>query len=396
MKRSNWLSLAVLGLLAAVLTGCPSKEFKVGVVVPASGDAEIYGQAVQNGVELAIEQLNADAAYETPIVARFYDTGSDATTAAEKLREAYGDGAIAVIGGITSGEAREMLPVVDGGNKVLLSPSASSPELTGASRNFYRIWPSDFTAAGKMAQAAATGLGVKTMVIIAEEQPYAKGMQGVLAPAFENLDGEVLEVIEFPPNTTDLDALVERGVSLNPDAIYLAAYADGIGSMILALRSAGYTGKILTTSAFATSSAIARVGEAAAGVYLTQTVFQTDSDFAHVQKFVNSYQEKFGELPDIYAAHGYDALMVLAEAVNGRATLPAEVKDGLRDDINEFPGVTGSIQFDDKGDVRKFPRVYIITEDLALVDYDEMAQRKREEIRRKQEELRRRLEQLGS
>lgn len=385
--------LAIMGI-AMLLTGCPSQEIKIGAVLPLSGEAALYGEAVRKGIELAYEEISADAEYATQIEIEVVDSESDPEKAKELLREQFDGGVMATIGGVTSGEAKQMIEVVDRFDRVLLSPSASSPDLTGISRNFYRIYPSDHTSANKMAQSAAVALKVKTIVIIAEEQPYAKDIQEVFRNAFEINDGEVLEEIEFPTGTTDVAALVSHALSLNPDAVYLAGYEGGIGAMIEELRRLDYKGRILTTSAFATPAAIARVGEAAAGVYLTQTVFEVESDHAHVQKFVSSYRDKYSEEPDIYAAHGYDAMMVMAAAIEGRPALPSEVKKGLRDTIKEFPGVTGSIQFDEKGDVKKFPRLYIIDQELYLVDYNERVRKKQEEVRKRREAIQRQLQDL--
>lgn len=386
--------LAILLLFAVVLVGCPSENVKVAAVLPLTGDAANYGEAVRRGIELAYEEVQADPELTTPVILEVVDTESDPEKAKEKLAEQYDNGAVIAIGGVTSGEAKAMIDVVDKYDRVLISPSASSPELTGISRNFYRVYPSDHTAASKMAQSAYQDLNAETVVVIAESQPYAQGVHSVFKPAFEGYGGEVKEIIEFPPGTSDLEALVSRAVSLEPDAVYLAGYAEGIGSMIQELRERDYQGEILTTSAFATSNAIAKVGEDAAGVFLTQTVFETHSDHAHVSHFVNAYKEKYGELPDIYSAHGYDTMMVVATAVQGRPPLAGEVKKGLRDEIKEFPGVTGSIQFDEKGDVRKYPRLYKISEDLLLVDYNEQVRKRQEEIRKKREALQRQLEEL--
>ncbi|MDA8017119.1 MAG: branched-chain amino acid ABC transporter substrate-binding protein [Thermoanaerobaculia bacterium] len=386
--------IAILAMTAIFLLGCPPDTVKVAAVLPLTGEAAGYGEAVRRGIELANEEIQSQTDRQTPLVISFVDTGSDPEKASEQLTEQFGQGNIIAIGGVTSGEAKQMIEVIDRYDKPLLSPSASSPELTGISRNFYRIFPSDHTAANKMAQSAFQDLEIETIVIIAEEQPYAQGVHSVFKPAFEAEGGEVLELVAFPPGTSDLEALVEHAVSFKPDAVYLAGYADGIGSMIQELRRKRFRGKILTTSAFATSQAIAKVGEAASGVYLTQTVFEPDSEYAHVQKFVNAYQSKFGETPDIYAAHGYDALLVVAAAAEGRAPLPDELKKGLRDEVKEFPGVTGSIQFDEKGDVRKYPRLYKIGNDLVLIDYNEQVRRQQEEIRKRREALQKQLEEL--
>lgn len=393
IRRPNGF-IAILAMTAFFLLGCPPDTVKVAAVLPLTGEAQGYGEAVKRGLELAYQEIQSQTDRQTPIELAVVDSESDPEKAKEMLADLFGKGFIIAVGGVTSGEAKQMIEVIDRYDKPLISPSASTPELTGISRNFYRIFPSDHTAANKMAQSAFQDLDIETIVIIAEEQPYAQGVHSVFKPAFEAEGGEVLQLVAFPPGATDLDALVEHAVSFKPDAVYLAGYADGIGSMIQELRRKNYTGKILTTSAFATSSAIAKVGDAAAGVFLTQTVFEPDSEYAHVQKFVHAYQDSYGETPDIYAAHGYDAMMVVAAAAEGHPPLPDELKKGLRDAIKEFPGVTGSIQFDEKGDVRKYPRLYKIGEDLLLIDYNEQVRRQQEEIRKRREALQKQLDEL--
>ncbi len=392
-KPARTFTALVLGCLGLLLLGCPQKAIKVGVVLPLSGENNTYGEPIRKGIELAYADIQADPDANVSIELAVVDTESDATKATQLLEEQFNSGALIAIGGVTSVEAKEMVTAADKAELVLLSPSASSPGLTGISRNFYRIFPSDFAAATKMAQFASQELKMTRVVVVTEVQSYAKGIHGVFQPAFEGYGGEVLEVIEVPPGTSDLSGLMDRVMTLKPEAVYLAGFEQGIGSMIQELRRLNYQGRILTTSAFALPSAIARVGQDAAGVILTQSVFDLDSDFAHVQKFVKNYEEKYGESPDIYAAHGYDAMKVVATALAGRPALPGEVIKGLRD-VKEFPGVTGSIQFDEKGDVRKFPRLYIIGEDQLLYDYNERVRKQQDEIRKRRQALMEKLEKI--
>lgn len=392
-NSARLLTATALCCLGVLISGCPQKAIKVGVVLPLSGANSTYGEAIRKGLVLAYEELESSDEPSVMLDLAIVDTESDPDKASELLAEQYQNGALIAVGGATSVEAKNMIGVIDRFDRVLISASASSPELTGISSNFYRIWPSDFAAATKMAQFAASDLKIEQVVVVTEQQSYAKGIHGVFQPAFEGFGGEVVEVIEVPPGTSDLGGLMDRVLTLKPQAVYLAGFELGIGSMIQELRRLDYQGRILTTSAFALPSSIARVGQDAAGVILTQSVFELDSDHAHVQKFVKGYEDKYGEKPDIYAAHGYDAMRVVATALTGRPALPGEVVKGLRD-IKDFPGVTGSIQFDEKGDVRKFPRLYIIGEDLLLYDYNERVRKQQEEIRRRREELRKKLEQI--
>lgn len=384
---------AVLCCLGLLFAGCPEKTIRVGVVLPLSGENSTYGEALRKGIELAYQEVQADDSANVMLDLSTVDTESNAEKARDLLAAEYEAGALVAIGGAISDEAKNMIDVIDRFDRVLISPSASSPELTGISSNFYRVWPSDFAAATKMAQFAASDLKIVKVVVITEMQSYAKGIHGVFQPAFEGFGGEVIEVIEVPPGTSDLGGLIDRVITLKPEAVYLAGFEVGIGSMIQELRRLEYQGRILTTSAFALPSSIARVGQDATGVILTQSVFELDSDHAHIQKFVKGFEERYGEKPDIYAAHGYDAMKVVATALADRPALPREVIKGLRD-VKDFPGVTGSIQFDEKGDVRKFPRLYIIGEDLLLYDYNERVRKQQDEIRRRREALMQKLEQI--
>lgn len=388
MRTLAALVVAVMGLLAS---GCPDKTVKIGIVLPLTGVDQGYGTAIKKGIEIAYSELKgADRA--TPVLIEIVDSESDPEVAKQRVEEQYSNGAMVVIGGVTSDEVKAVMEVVDRYDRVFLSPSASSPDLTNISRNFYRICPSDYSAANRMADFAARTLDLKTAVVIVE-RTYGQGISAVFEDSFKTHSGEVLETIEVPQGTMDFGGLVERVITVKPDAVYLAAFAQATSAMIRELRKQRFGGRILTTSAF-TASAIADVGEAAKDVVLTQIFFELDSEHAHVQKFVEGFEQKFGEMPELYAAYGYDALQVIAAAVEGRPALPSEVHKGLRDSIKEFPGVTGAIQFDEKGDVQKFPRVYVIGEDLGLYDYNQRIQRQQEELRKRREELRKKLEEL--
>lgn len=387
-------------LLAALplLLGCPKDEaVKFGAVLPLSGEASIYGQPIQNGVQLALEQLQADEAYPYAVVLEVLDSESNPDVAAANLEQLYKDGALAAIGGVTTAEALKMVPVADKYSNVLVSPSASTPELTGISKNFYRLFPSDAREGATMGNFATQKLKAEKVVILAKEDAYAKGIQQVFKSEFERYGGEVLDLIEFPSLDTDLSGLSERIMTLEPDAVYVAAYAGDIAQMVKFLRDSGYKGTFFTTSAFASPGIIAEVGEPAEGIFLTQAVFDPESEVPLIRDFVQAYQTKYDALPDLYAAHGYDAMMVLAETLRNSGPIESEFWRGVRG-LRDVAGVTGMVQFDERGDVQKFPRVYVVING-ALVDYEAEVQERRkrlmERLRKLEEEQKRRAQGEG-
>lgn len=386
------LCLTLLVVPALGLAGCGEDEpVLVGVVLPLSGEFALYGEPIRKGIELAFEEMQAAGELPYEMTLAVEDSQGDPERAARLLADFYDQGSPAVIGGATTDEALEMVKVAEEEDRVLLSPSASSPLLTGTSTNFFRVFPSDFLEGTKMGNFVTQTADLDRLVIVAAESPYARGIQEIFASEVERNGGEVAEVIEYPQGTSELDGVIERVMTLSPEAVYLADYADGLVRLIQGLEQRGFRGMILTTSSFSSPEAIERAGAAAEGVVLTQSVFDLSSEDPQVQEFITDYQQMYGAVPDLYAAHGYDAMRVYVEALReGRQA--REMWQGMRG-ISGFDGVTGTVQFDEKGDVQKFPRVYVIASG-ELLDYDQVLEGRRQELENRRRQLQERMQNL--
>jgi len=375
------LAIGFLSVLATAMVGCAGERtVQFGAVLPLTGEAQIYGQPIQRGIELAFDEIVAGDEDEGTITLSVLDSASDPEKAAALTAQLYEDGALAVIGGVTTAEALTMVPVADRAERVLLSPSASSPELTGISKYFYRVFISDAREGATMATFATQKRKVGSVVILAKsDNPYAMGNQQVFQSEFERQGGQVLDLIEFPSGS-DLEGLVQRVLTLDPEAVYLAAYAADTAALIRQVDAEGYKGDIYTTSAFSTPDIIAEAGQAANEVFLTQAVFQADSEDPEVQFFVERFRERFDSAADLYAAHGYDAMKTLAAALERGQSggAPSEFWASIRS-LRDFSGVTGPIQFDERGDVQKFPRVYVVA-DGQLLDFEAEVEKRRREL----------------
>jgi len=364
---------------ALVLSGCEKKEsVRFGVVLPLTGAYEVYATSIQEGLDLALAEIQQDTTSPSVELVRI-DSQGDADLAMQAAEDLFDQGVMAIIGGVTSDEALAMVPVAEREDRVLLSPSASSPELTGISANFYRIYPSDFLEGTKMGNFATQTLSLESAVILASEGRYAKGVQQIFQAEFIRNGGVVEELMEFPVGTTDFSGLLDRIQTLKPQAVYLAGFAAELAPMIRGLRERGFEGSVLTTSAFAAVGALEATGEAAAGVFLTQTVFEEDSEDPAVIAFMEAFHAMHGHAPDVFAAHGYDSLKVLVAGLSKGVRGPMDMWKGLRG-ISSFPGVTGTIQFDERGDVQKFPRVYVVDSNLHLLNYEREVERRRKAL----------------
>ena len=375
MRRYLWFVVLAVFLFGS----CGEDEvITFGAVLPLSGPYEIYGQSIKKGLESALDEVQARQGFPYSIDLVIVDSEGDPDKAKELLDQQFDDGIFAVVGGVTTAEALAMVAEADEAERVLISPSASSPELTGISKFFYRVFPSDSREGTTMGNFAARKLGVEDVVIITKEDPFARGIQEVFKTEFERNSGTVTEIIEYPQGAADFSGFIERVMTIGPQAVYVAAYAEDTAKMIQALREKNFEGQILTTAAFALPEVIEQVGADAEGVFLTRAVFEVEGDDPQIAGFVDAYRQKHGLSPDLYAAHGYDSLMVLAAGLEESGPFPGDFWKGVRA-IRDYPGVTGTIQFDEKGDAQKFPRVYVVA-DGNLVDYEKEVERRRAEL----------------
>lgn len=391
-KHRNLAAWAFAGLCGLVLAACGGGPPRFGAVLPLSGDSALYGRSIQRGIDLAYEQHRLQAG-RNAVQLVTVDSASNPEKARDEYKKLLDSGVLAVIGGVTTAEALQMVPLAEATNRILLSPSASSPQLSGISSNFFRVYPSDSSEGTVMARYAYDNLRLNKVVILAKEEAYARGIQKVFADEFRRKGGQVLETVEFPPYTTDFAALADRAVVLKPDGVYLAGYAAEVSKIVRELRAHKFAGLILTTSSIAAGSTIADLGSAAEGILFTQISFQIDGNVPpHVKEFVSAFRKRYDIDPDLYAAHGFDAFNVFLQALaKGGSTGPSFWK-GMRN-IHEYPGVTGPIQFDEKGDVQKFPRVYVV-DGGRPTDREEMRKRQLDEARRRIEEIERQLRDL--
>ena len=172
-----------------------------------------------------------------------------------------------------------------------------------------------------------------------------------------------------------------------PESIYIIGYADKTIEVLRHLKAKGYTGTICATSAFYSGEVLEQEAELVDGVFFPQPAFELQSELPIIRKFVDSFRSKYGHDPDIYAAHAYDATRV-ALTIPGivRAWEANEIRRGLQFEIKEFPGVTGPIQFDDYGNVRHNPVIFIVKDGVVL-NYKSYLEIEKQKIRERIKKL---------
>lgn len=387
MKKGILLIVLLIGA-AIALAGC-KENVLVGVVLPLSGGHQVYGESSRAGLELAMSELRA--AGESRIELKVVDSGSDPEKARELLAQLYRDGALAAVGGLTLSEAEAMAPVAEDAERVLLSPSAAIADQPADARYFFSLAPTDHVTGTTMASFAARELGVESAVVIRQPEMAAEALVDGFRTTLATQGGRLAASLDASGAAAEK---IAEALGHRPDALYVAADEATAGELVRELRGRGFTGEILTTQAFACADSIGRLGDAAAHVLLTQTVFLPQDGDPRVARFVERFSAATGAAPDVFAAEAYDALRVLAAALDGRPALPSEVRKGLLHTVKDFPGVTGTIRFDETRGVPRIPRVYSVSEELTLRDHSRWLQAERDRRERDEAALLKRLGEI--
>jgi len=348
----------ILIVLTTVAVGCTEKGARIGAIVSETGELGIYGKEVKRGIELAREQINAEGGFSGgPVELVYRDDKSSPAVAEKEITELIDAEEIEVlIGGVSSDVMLAIAPIAQQRKAVLMSPSASAPAITDAGDFVFRNYPSDVLEGTSMADFAREQ-GLENIAIFSEANKWGAGLTGVFRSRFESRrrNSQLFEL----SRDADIAQMIANVKDMNPDGVYLVTYAEATNEILPLLRAAGIHAVFMGTSSLR-PQVIAELGDAADKLVLTRPAFDGESEDERMRAFVEAYRKKYAGDPDIYSAHGYDALMLLWNAMkDGNSSDADEVRRALYK-IEGFQGAAGRTSFDDKGDVVRYPRLFVV------------------------------------
>ena len=354
------LGISFLVLLAFILS-CKEevKVLRIGALIPQSGTLEAYGRNVKNGLMLALNQINDMGGVNgKKLDIIFEDDGSDEKIAVEKANALIKQGVPVIIGGVTSNVALAIAPVCESNKVVLLSPSASSPKLTKAGSYVFRNYPSDSLEGKIMAEYAVRHMKIKSVAVLYIDNDYGQGLMDVFNDTFTGIGGEITIQKSFTQGQTDFAAIVKEVKGRPSDAVYIIGYYTEIAGILHELKKQKVESKIISVEGVAQPIILEIAAEDAEGLVYPQPPYSPDSPDAAIQKFVSSYRAKYGTKPDIDAAFSYDALRIVAKAIEKCQKYPVDLRDRMAD--TGMRGLAGDITFDSNGDVDITPKMFQI------------------------------------
>jgi branched-chain amino acid transport system substrate-binding protein len=204
------------------------------------------------------------------------------------------------------------------------------------------------------------------MALFVLDNEFGAGLKHFFTQGYQSKYRTVVKSFDFKDGqTAEFPAMVAEIKELAPDGIYIAAYLQDMSELLTLLHGSGVNA-VLLGSASVTDDLIRMAGDAAENLVYPQPAFDVDSPDAAVRSFVDAYRAEYNEDPDIFAAHGYDALKLLARAMeNAEGTHPDDIRIGFSS-IKDYDGAAGRTAFDENGDVVRYPRMFIIREGRSM------------------------------
>jgi ABC-type branched-subunit amino acid transport system substrate-binding protein len=366
---------AVVAFPAAAQT-----TYKIGALLPITGDLQAYGTASLNGVKLAVDEINNQGGVlggKLEVVVGDSQTRPQAgISAAQRLVSI--DNVFGIVGAMSSGVTIPVAQsVTDSAGVALISPASTSPKITTLNDSdfLFRTVPSDAFQGVALAQVVSeNGLtNVATMYI---NNDYGEGLSDAFKAAFEKRGGTVSRAVAYDPGNASYRGEISRAASRGAQALTLIGYPENGITILKQAIEGGYFSKFVFTDGMKSPKVISGVG----GRYLDGSIGTSPEALSTTPAatlFRNVYQQKYGRLPpQPYIDTAYDATYVLAMALekagvnNGTAVrnqlrfvanppgieiLPTQWAKAKQlidsgQDVN-YTGASGPINFDSQGDV---------------------------------------------
>jgi len=328
-------------------------EVKVGLILPMTGGIGFVGEAMNQGIQIAIEEANAQGGINgEKIAVMLEDSKSDpkeANNAVAKLLEV--DKIKILLGPARSGSVLASKPLVAKAQAVMMAPVSTHPDVPGADQGVFRTCPSD-AAQGVIGALLAQKLGLKKMAALFENTDYGKGLSDVFVAKAKELGINVPLTLKFTPQDQDFRTQLTKAKGQKIDGLYLVSTSETPNIIKQAnLLKLGAT--IIGAEGTKDPKILERGGKDMEGVWATSPPFWEESPDPATQKFINAFKAKYpGEAPRMFAAQGYDGMIALIEAMKRKGTDPMAIRAGLLS-LKDFPAATGSVTMLPNGDVEK-------------------------------------------
>ena len=343
MKKFFAMMLALAMVLAIGSAAFADDAFKLGGTGPLTGGAAIYGNAAKNGAEIAAEEINALGGIQIEL--KYEDDTHDAEKAINAYNTLKDWGMQISLGSVTSKPCEATSAETFEDRIFALTPSASSVAVVEGKDNMFQMCFTDPNQGSLSAQYIVDkGLASKVAVIWKNDDVYSKGIYETFMAKAAELGLEVVSDTTFNDgNATDFSVQIADAQSKGAELVFLPMYYDAASLILTQAAKIGYAPKYFGVDGMDGILSLEGFDTALAEGVILLTPFNADSADEKTASFVAKYQEKFGEIPNQFAADGYDCVYAYYQALtNAGCTYDMSAEEICDAMIEQFTTMTFS------------------------------------------------------
>ena len=358
LKRfSLALLLTVVFGLAGTAAAQQKGRIKIAVQAPLSGEQAAIGEHIKLGAQLAVEESSKafkDLGYDLVLVPQDDQAKPEVGVANARNMVADPD-VLVIVGHFNSGVALPSSEVYKDAMLTMISPANTATEITDRGYpNVNRVCGRDDVQGPVGARFAAQDLKLKSVYIIHDKTLYGQGVAETFRDEAKKLGLNVLG-FEGTEERANFSPMIIPLKAKNPDLVYFGGIYHQGGLLLKQLRERGVKAKFMGPDGLDSAEMAKIAGSAVVGSYYTSVAGPPDA-YPETAAFAKKYKQRFGKETESFGMYGYDATLVGIKAIEGwikanggKKPSRADVATAVRN-IKNFRGVTGSIEFDNKGD----------------------------------------------
>lgn len=347
MKRH--LAVMAGAALGLVLAAPAFADVTIGIAGPMTGENAVFGQQIRNGVEQAIEDINAAGGINgEKLVAKVGDDACDPKQAVNVANQIAGAGAKLVVGHYCSGSSIPASAVYAEESVIQISPASTNPAYTDkrAGPTTYRVCGRDDQQGGIAGKYILDKYKGKKVAIVDDRSSYGKGLADETRKTYEGAGQKPVLVESIAAGEKDYSALVSKLKQAGAEVIYFGGYYQQAGLIVRQMRDQGVQAVLMGGDALQSSEFLGITGKGGEGTLFT---FPPDQrKLTEAAEVVKKLKAKKIE-PEGFTLYSYAAVQIWAAAATAAKSTEAEA---VTAEMNkqEFKTVAGPIKFDEKGD----------------------------------------------
>ena len=375
--------MLVAAMAVTALTGCGSNsgssskkdadKYYIGGIGPTTGATAIYGTAVKNGAQIAVDEINAAGGINgKQIEYRFEDDQNDAEKAVNAYNTLKDWGMQMLVGTTTTAPCIAVAGKTASDNMFQITPSASAPDvLSSGNGNIFQVCFTDPNQGSASAQYIAENkLAKKIGIIYDSSDVYSSGIEEKFEAEAKTQGLNIVSKAAFTADSkTDFGTQLQKAKDAGADLLFLPIYYQEASIILKQADTMGYKPKFFGVDGMDGILTVENFDTKLAEDVMLLTPFAADAKDKTVQNFVKTYKEKYKDTPNQFAADSYDAVYALKAAIEeSKATTDmsaSDMCDALKGAMTKIKmqGLTGGkdgLTWNESGEVTKSPKAVII------------------------------------